>query len=97
MGLGETPDYTLVLNPRNPVDSYMVVFHQDGRQVQYRLSPPEDDNRKWVIAYASRIENEWPKLSGRPDDLAKAEAREPSFCHHLTRGRMMSMTSGGWR
>lgn len=69
MGMGRTPDYSLVLNPRNPADSYMVVFHADGTRDHYRLntvgSSVQDD---WVIAYTHVRNAEWTRLSYGPDE-----------------------------
>lgn len=65
LGLGETPDYSLVLNPRNPHDSYMVVMDGDQR-AQYRLRFPDAEQQRdqWVIAYSDVRHDGWERLSG---------------------------------
>jgi hypothetical protein len=82
LGLGETEDYSLVVNPRNPTDSYMVVFRSDGHQCRYRLeADPAGDNQAedWVIAYAHRVEEEWPRLSVKPGPApARADTLFPA-------------------
>ncbi len=80
MGMGRTPDYSLVLNPRNPTDSYMVVFHTDGRREHYRLNTAggrvSDD---WVIAYSHIRHDAWQRLSYGPgESVSEAETVDVS-------------------
>lgn len=64
MGMGRTPDFSLVLNPRNPADSYMVVFHKDGSRDHYRLDNAGEQVRDhWVIAYRQLAQDQWTRLS----------------------------------
>ena len=86
MGMGRTHDFSLVLNPRNPADSYMVVFHSDGTRDHYRLetvgSSVQDD---WVIAYTHIQHDAWTRLSYGPDEVAPdtAETVELSWAEDL--------------
>lgn len=68
LGFGETPDYSLVINPRNPSESYMVVFLQDGTREHYQLAFPEEeeDIRNWVIGYSQIGQDGWQRLSFNP-------------------------------
>jgi hypothetical protein len=71
LGMGKTPDFSLVLNPQNPADSYMVVFHRDGRRNHYRLESATGSVRQdWVIAYSSPRQDKWIRL---PDPGAELE------------------------
>lgn len=62
-GMGRTPDYSLVLNPRNPADSYMVVFHSCGQRDHYRLeSASGTGSNDWVISYKPLEQDYWTRL-----------------------------------
>jgi hypothetical protein len=70
LGYGRTPDYSLLINPRNPTDSYMVVFNADGSRDHYRLSSGSGEaERDWVIAYSSLHHEQWMQLSPKPEEL----------------------------
>ena len=64
LGLGETPDYSIVINPRHSQASHLVSFNKDGSRDQYRLGFPPHDNssESWVVAYADRLEEQWRPL-----------------------------------
>jgi len=71
LGLGRIPDYSLVLNPRNPQDSYMVVFAADGTRQHYRLTSPQHDPKRehWVIAMNNNSQTtEWTLLGAIPEN-----------------------------
>ncbi len=60
LGLGRMPDYSLVLNPPQPNNSYMVVYHGDGSLDHYRLiKPGPEDEENWVISYARSSRDQW--------------------------------------
>ena len=64
LGLGKTPDYSIVLNPRMPVDSYLVVHQEGGRRVHYRMTFPSEKAARdsWVVAFSEDRVYEWPLL-----------------------------------
>lgn len=66
LGLGKTPDYSITVDPRNPSDSYMVVFTQGGGRYQYRLDLPgrDENSDRWIVAYSGITPTEWLRLSG---------------------------------
>lgn len=69
LGMGRIPDYSLMLNPRNPMDSYMVVFQLDGTREHYRLDTSDALAREnWVIGYANIRNDEWVRLSPTPEE-----------------------------
>ncbi len=64
LGLGRTPDFALVLNPRNPFESYLVVQPDDERVDRYRLElPPAADSNLWVVAAMGQHGRTWQALS----------------------------------
>ena len=66
MGLGKTPDYSVMLDPRNPDNSRMIVFNLDGTRQTYRLetpSAPSDEGGSWIIAYTRTNPEAWARLS----------------------------------
>ena len=66
MGLGKTPDYSVMLDPRNPDNSRMIVFNLDGTRQTYRLetpSAPADEGGSWIIAYTRTNPEAWARLS----------------------------------
>ena len=67
-GLGETPDYSIVINPVDPEKSYLAVFYEDGRRDHYTLSLPDIEAvaRSWVVAYSNDVNDEWQSLSAQP-------------------------------
>jgi hypothetical protein len=72
-GLGRTADFSLVLNPHNPADSYMVVFQPDGSRDHYRLEAEEAmARRQWVIAYRPAMQDAWVRVSPTEESLASA-------------------------
>jgi len=75
MGMGRTHDFSLVLNPQNPADSYMVVFHADGTRDHYRLETAGTSVRDdWVIAYTHIQHDAWKRLSYGPNEDAPDQA-----------------------
>lgn len=64
MGLGRTPDYSVVLNPGQPFDSYLVVYETGGRRVHYRLEFSEEGSglNSWVVAFTASRPDEWLSL-----------------------------------
>ena len=64
LGLGQTDDYSLVINPHSPDDSYMVVFGRDGTRRQYKLIRPQGAQgiERWVIGYSNASSDRWQKL-----------------------------------
>jgi hypothetical protein len=67
VGLGRTPDLSLVLNPRAPDESYMVLHHTDGRSDQYALRlPPSASIDHWVASIPARPAQPWMRLMGTP-------------------------------
>ena len=64
LGLGQSDDYSLVLNPRYRDDSYMVVYKSDGTRIHYRLVNPTDETGGdlWVIALADKGADTWSLL-----------------------------------
>ncbi len=84
LGLGRTPDYSLVLNPRNPLDSYMVVHHDDGTRDHYRLETTRPEGElDWVIAYTHLRHDQWQRLSGAPGEVASEEQVPVAETIHL--------------
>lgn len=76
-GMGKTPDFSLVLNPRNPTDSYMVVFHHDGQRDHYHLKSATDQgSRDWVISYRPLEQDLWIRLG--PDAIESQEEMQLS-------------------
>ena len=64
MGLGKTPDYSVVLNPGQPFDSYLVVYETGGRRVHYKLEFSEEGRGldSWVVAFTESRPDEWMAL-----------------------------------
>ena len=64
MGLGKTPDYSVMLDPRNPDNSRMIVFNLDGSRQIYRLETPpaSADAGSWIIAYTRTNSDVWARL-----------------------------------
>jgi hypothetical protein len=70
VGLGRTPDMSLVLNPRSPDSSYMVIHQSDGSSDQYTLRlPPNSGIEQWVAALPARAAQPWISLMGTPGVL----------------------------
>lgn len=64
LGMGEFPDYAILLDPRHPMQSGLAVFEADGQVSHYRLKPiPERGLDDWVIGYAERPDEQWTALS----------------------------------
>ena len=63
-GLGEGPDFSVVINPSEPEKSYLAVFHEDGRRDHYTLTLPNIGavSRSWVVAYSNDVNEEWQPL-----------------------------------
>ncbi len=74
-GMGKTPDFSLVLNPRNPTDSYMVVFHHGGQRDHYQLKSASDvGSRDWVISYRPLEQDYWIRLGpGSPESDSEVQ------------------------
>ena len=68
MGLGKTPDYSVVLNPTQPYESYLIVFQDDGSRIHYQLdfTEPNPTRESWVVAFTESQPDEWLSL-GRPE------------------------------
>jgi hypothetical protein len=83
LGMGQTEDYSLVLNPRHPSDSYMVVFRQDGKQEQYKLfsANAEEADTSWVIALAGKGPDEWMQL-GSASTASQPAVKQVSAVNH---------------
>ncbi len=66
MGLGKTPDYSVMLDPRNPDNSRMIVFNLDGSRQTYRLETPSAaaEAGSWIIAYTKTNSEVWARLGG---------------------------------
>ena len=64
MGLGRTPDYSIVLNPSHPYESYLVVYRPDGGRVHYRLEFADQGagRETWVVAFTESRPDEWMAL-----------------------------------
>jgi hypothetical protein len=75
MGLGQTPDFAIAIDPRNPSESYMVVFTPDDRRWHYRLElpGPGEQSDQWIIAYRGLRPDEWTRLSRPPSAPAAPE------------------------
>jgi hypothetical protein len=69
LGMGKTPDYAISIDPRNPADSYMVVFGYDGSRFQYKLDLPDRDEEsdRWIVAYSGVSPTEWLRLVDADD------------------------------
>ena len=76
LGLGQMPDYSLVINPMNPSESFMVVYLSNGTREHYRLVfNEEEENRKnWVIGYSQVSNDGWQRLSHTPAELRHTES-----------------------
>ncbi|MBU1692939.1 MAG: hypothetical protein KKC51_03135 [Verrucomicrobia bacterium] len=64
MGLGRTPDYSIVLNPGQPFESYLVVYQPGGGRVHYRLELSAEGAglESWVVAFTESRTDEWLSL-----------------------------------
>lgn len=63
MGFGETPDYHIMMNMKDPSQAYMVVMHTDGAYQQYRLAlPPGKDIQHWVIGLKRENPETWARM-----------------------------------
>ncbi|HBA82669.1 MAG TPA: hypothetical protein DCZ95_01120 [Verrucomicrobia bacterium] len=73
LGMGKTPDYAISIDPRNPSDSYMVVFGYDGSRFQYKLDLPNRDEAsdRWIVAYSGVSPTEWLRLVDPGEVLKK--------------------------
>lgn len=79
MGLGQTPDYSIVVNPRRPKESYLFVLRPDGGSEQYRLElPPGRDATEWVVALRGRGPDQWAALSGDTSETRLAINGSPA-------------------
>jgi hypothetical protein len=68
-GLGETADFSIVINPLEPEKSYLAVFHENGERDHYTLTLPDINaiSRSWIVAYSNDVNDEWQALKqGRP-------------------------------
>lgn len=67
-GMGETPDFSVIINPQQPEKSYMAVFYENGTRDHYTLSLPNADSvmHNWVVAYSNDITEQWQSLQGPP-------------------------------
>jgi hypothetical protein len=74
MGMGRTPDYSVVINPRHPSESYMVAFEADGSQQQYQLTVPSRSGAEnWVVALEGKAPEKWASLTYVPEVVAQAD------------------------
>lgn len=62
--LGRTPDYSVVLNPGQPFESYLVVYEGEGKRVHYRLDLSAENAglKSWVVAFTESRPDEWLSL-----------------------------------
>ena len=64
MGYGETPDYHVILNMKDPTQSYMVAMHLDGTYQEYKLMIPEGkDIDHWIVGIKTEVPEMWTKLN----------------------------------
>ena len=61
MGLGQTPDFHVVMNPDSPADSYVLLEYVDGRSEYYRMTslPPDVLSDQMVISYSKPTSESW--------------------------------------
>jgi sugar lactone lactonase YvrE len=63
MGLGQTPDYHIVINLKHPTHSYMVAMHPDGSSQQYKLNLPADrDVMHWIVGLKREAPDSWARV-----------------------------------
>ncbi len=63
MGLGQTPDYHIVLNLKHPAHSYMVAMNPDGSNQQYKLNLPGDrDIMHWIVGLKREAPDSWASV-----------------------------------
>ena len=64
MGLGITADFSIVLNPHNPADSYLIEFEKSGTKNFYHvdLPPHAPEASSWVVAYSDQFGRGWKPL-----------------------------------
>ncbi|HMO49536.1 MAG TPA: hypothetical protein PKE26_03560 [Kiritimatiellia bacterium] len=63
MGFGETADYHIVVNMREPEHAYLVAMHADGHYQEYALElPPGMDLNHWVVGLRYGPNDHWARL-----------------------------------
>jgi hypothetical protein len=75
MGMGETPDFHMVLNPIDPKASYVVVDDGPNGIQQYQLAGPrgEDLARNMVISFSKELSTQ-AKWLGRDERFAEGKS-----------------------
>ena len=74
MGMGETPDFHIILNMKEPDLSYMVVMHPDGKYQQYEIKLPADKNiQHWVVGLKRDNPEAWKYMTATSHQIAKAD------------------------
>jgi len=64
MGMGETPDFHVIINLNDPDSSYMVAIHPDGKCHQYALKIPDGKNLDhWVVGLKRDNPEAWKNMS----------------------------------
>lgn len=64
MGMGETPDFHVILNMKDPGLSYMVAMHTDGTYQQYELKLPANKNiQHWIVGLKRDNPEAWKHIS----------------------------------
>jgi len=81
MGMGETPDFHLLLNPLEPEASYVVVDDGPNGIQQYQLSGPRGETlaRNMVISFSKELSTK-AKWLGRDEKFAKNESVVEVVC-----------------
>jgi len=64
MGMGETPDFHVIINMNDPESSYMVAIHPDGKCQQYALKIPQGKSLDhWVVGLKRDNPEAWKNMS----------------------------------
>lgn len=63
MGFGETLDFHIIVNMRDPSQAYMVVLHPDRTYQQYQLKLPEGKTiHHWIVGIEAEEVGTWTRL-----------------------------------
>ena len=64
LGYGQTPDFSITLDPLHADNSTMLVRHADGTEHRYRLQTPRrpGDQEGWVMAATYQLADAWKRL-----------------------------------